>query len=146
MQQLFYFYRCSVWGGMGRVMVTTAPPPSALPISKVPPWRVHDLIAHRQTDAAATGLGGALVEFLLHIGQLRRGMPGPKSRMRMTMVVLLPPQGGDDALAGAAVLGGVVQHVAQHLLQPFRIAGDRIGAQFAVVVILRRMPSCRNSS
>ena len=46
-------------------------------------------------------------------------------------------QRGDDALAGATVLGGVVQYVAQHLLQPFRIAGDRIGVQFAVVVILQ---------
>ena len=35
------------------------------------------------------------------------------------------------------MLGGVVQYVAQHLLQPFRIAGDRIGVQFAVVVILQ---------
>ena len=63
MQQLFYFYRCSVWGGMGRVMVTRAPPPSALPISKVPPWCA-------MRSSPATGLGGALVEFLLDVGQL----------------------------------------------------------------------------
>ena len=30
-----------------------------------------DLIAHRKTDAAAPGLGGALVKLLLYIGQLR---------------------------------------------------------------------------
>ncbi len=64
-------------------------------------------------------------------------MPGPEVPDADDIVVRIPPQRGDDALAGATVLGGVVQYVAQHLLQPFRIAGDRIGVQFAVVVILQ---------
>src|SRR5699024_3678410 len=37
---------------------------------------VYDLVAHRQADTAAPGLGGALVELLLDEGQLRLGDAG----------------------------------------------------------------------
>ena len=55
----------------GRRMVTTAA--AALGVADVKAAAVagDDLIADRQADAAASGLGGALVEFLLHVGQLR---------------------------------------------------------------------------
>ena len=35
------------------------------------------------------------------------------------------------------MLGGVVQHVAEHLLQPLRVAGDRVGIQLLPAVVVQ---------
>ena len=95
---------------------------------------VDDLVAHRQADAAAPGLGGALVEFLLYEGQFLRRDAGAEVPDADHLIAALPGDGRHDALAASAVLGGVVQHVAEHLLQPLRIAGDRCQLLAAVVV------------
>ena len=84
----------------------------------------HDLVAHSQTDAAAPGLGGALVEFLLHIGQFCRRNAGTVIPDPDHLIGSLSGQRGIDAPACAAVLGGVVQYVAKHLLQPLRVTAD----------------------
>ena len=84
-----------------------------------------DLIAHRKTDAAAPGLGGALVKLLLHIGQLRLWNAGAVVPDTDDLLRPLRCQRGVNAPPGAAMLGGVVQHIAEYLLQPLRIAADR---------------------
>lgn len=61
----------------GRQMVTTAPPPSGVADGEDAVVKADDLIAHRKADAAAPGLGGALVELLLDEGSSASGMPGP---------------------------------------------------------------------
>ena len=43
-----------------------------------------------------------------------------------------------DTLAAAAVLGGVVQQIAEHLLQPLRVAGDDLAVLCPVAGILQR--------
>ena len=99
---------------------------------------MHDLITDRQTNAAAPRPGGALVELLLHIGQLRLGDAGAEVPDGDDIGLVLLCQTDDDAFAGAAVLGGVVQHVAKHLLQPLRVAGDGLVVQRLVAGVLQR--------
>src|SRR5699024_9060056 len=87
-----------------------------------------------QADAAAPGLGGALVELLLDEGQLRLGDAGAIVANGDDDAPLIPPDSGVDALPGAAVLGGVVQHVAEHLLEPLRVPGDGVEELVPAVV------------
>ena len=98
---------------------------------------VDDLIADRQTDAAAPGLGRPLVEFLLYIGQLRlRNARAEVPDGDLVAAVRLPQVDG-DAFARSAVLGGVVQQVAEHLLQPIRVAGDGLFVDGLIAGVLQ---------
>ena len=84
-----------------------------------------DLIAHRKADAAAPGLGGAFVKLLLDEGQFRFRDTGAKVPDPNCLLPRFPADGGHNSPSRAAVLGGIVQHVAENLLQPFRVPGDR---------------------
>ena len=83
-----------------------------------------DLLAHRQADAGASGLGRSLIELVFDEGQLLLGHAGaivPDAHHHLRPLL---GHGHVDALARAAVLGGVVQQIAEHLAQPLRVAGD----------------------
>ena len=95
-----------------------------------------DLVAHGKADAAAARLGRALIELLLDVGQLRLGDAVAEVADADDVVFILLRHGDDDALAVAAVLGGVVEHVAEHLLQPLRVADDLLLEQLPAALIL----------
>ena len=40
------------------------------------------------------------------------------------LLLALSGNGSDNALAGTAVFGSIVQHIAEYLFEPLRIAGD----------------------
>ena len=90
----------------------------------VPP---DNLIAHRKADAAAAGLGAALIKLLLDKRKLRLRNTGAVVPDAQDIILPLPLHGGGDSLSGAAMLGRIIQHIAEHLLQPLRVAGDGIG-------------------
>ena len=88
-----------------------------------------DLIADRQTDTAAPGFAGALVKFLLDKGQFFFGDTRPIVANGDHILIPLPLQMGVDPFAAAAVFSGVIQYVAEHLLQALRIAVDGLFIQ-----------------
>ena len=80
-----------------------------------------DFIADGQPDPAAPGLRGPLIKLLLNEGQFRFRDSGPMVPDGDDDLPVLVRHGGVDALPRAAVLGGVVQHVAENLFEPFRV-------------------------
>ena len=66
-----------------------------------------DLVAHRQADAAAPGLGGALVKLLLYIGQLRLRNAGAVVSDTDDLLRPLRCQRGVNAPPGAACLAAL---------------------------------------
>ena len=97
-----------------------------------------DLVTDRKSDAAAPRLGGAFIEFLLHIGQLRLRDAGAEVADGDDVFPVALGQVDGDAPAAAAVLGGVVQQVAEHLLEPLRVAGDQLLVLGAVCGVFQR--------
>ena len=77
----------------------------------------HDLVAHCKAYARTPGLGAALVEFLFHQRNFVLRNTGTKVTDLHHVVLLLTAHRDMDALAAAAVLGGVVQQVAEDLAE-----------------------------
>ena len=94
-----------------------------------------NLVAHRQSNAGPPRLGGPLIELVLHVGQLLSRDTGAVVPDGDNHLVLVPGDSGINALARAAVLGGVVQQVAEHLPQPLRVPRDGRKLLVAVEVV-----------
>ena len=85
---------------------------------------LHDLVAHRKTDAGAPGLGAALVKFLFDQRKLVLRDAGAMVPDADHNHIVLTGNAGLDPLAVLAVLGGIVQNVQEHLAQALGIAGN----------------------
>ena len=84
----------------------------------------HDLVAHRKANARAPDAGAALVEFFLHQRQLVLRNAGAKVPDIDDHIFAVVGHGCLNTLARAAMLGGVVQKIQEHLPHPLGVAGN----------------------
>ena len=77
-----------------------------------------DLVTHGKTDAAAPGAGGPFIKLFLDMGQILGRDAGAIVPDGDDIVIALAVKPRFDPLAGAAMLGGIIQQIAEHLLEP----------------------------